>query len=261
MHPDIVYPVPHGLGPGHCRLANSSVYAKNEPNPRLLLEVANHYDHLVDDGRPQTLVFSSECFAEGDTFDAFRLLSAKYETDLVLTRRPAWEAVPSMQAELIKHGSEHEYLSEKLRAIALENSQFSHARIETLLLSAPFRSRTVISTSSDSPGFLFDVFEKMLGVQIGKVRLDNLRPPFSTLSRITANNRAGLGKTVRDRLSTARRPLNDLLQPGNLEEARLLESWRQEDVRIEEGMLARLDLWEKQGLISHLVAPHLAYKG
>jgi hypothetical protein len=236
----VIYPVPLSLGPGHCYLASRCVNIKDKDfEPKLLVKLAEHYDRIVPRRNVAKLVLSSECFGTGDNFKSFQILANRFPTKLLLTRRVAWEAIPSRQQENIKWGSASPYLSEQAEHEALADPQFNLNSIRRILASAPFTQKFVITTSSDKPSFIFSSFNEILGTKL-KVRVGNQSLPTSLIRSIQNLNKHNSFSSVKERIDAgarfvAGRNLDSDL-PGTAEQ---LKRW----MSIEDDIQAALNAW------------------
>ena len=163
----VLYPRPMNLGPGHCELARKvQINSSPEYDPDGLLKIARRCKKDLGWRRKGTLLLSSECFTSNSNFEAISRLANDYQVHLVLTRRPVFEALPSLQQEMIKHGDTNDYLGIAGLEEAQKRTQFNSSKIDDLLKSAQFSEITVIRTSVQNPNFIFDYFNRILNTNL-----------------------------------------------------------------------------------------------
>lgn len=165
---NFIYPHPKKFtGPGHSHIAWAG-QDKSSPNydPDILLKLVSNLSKKFTLRKKNIFVLSSEDFTATSNFEAIRRLAQEHEVHLVLTRRPVYEALPSLQQELIKHGSTHAFLSQEGVTEAGKHMQFDINRISHFLNSSDFKKISVISTSSSKPSFIFENFNRLLGINL-----------------------------------------------------------------------------------------------
>lgn len=165
---NFIYPHPKKFtGPGHSHIAWTG-QDKSSPNydPDILLKLVSNLSKKFTLRKKNIFVLSSEDFTATSNFEAIRRLAQEHEVHLVLTRRPVYEALPSLQQELIKHGSTHAFLSQEGVTEAGKHMQFDINRISHFLNSSDFKKISVISTSSSKPSFIFENFNRLLGINL-----------------------------------------------------------------------------------------------
>jgi hypothetical protein len=163
----VLYPRPTNLGPGHCELAQKAqISSLPEHDPDGLLKIARHCAKNLGWQRKGTLLLSSECFTNNSNFEPIRQLADAYKVHLVLTRRPVFEALPSLHQELIKHGDTNDYLGIAGLVEARKRMQFHPSKIDELLNSAKFSDISVITTTVQNPTFIFDCFNRILNTNL-----------------------------------------------------------------------------------------------
>ena len=164
----VFYPRPTNLGPGHSELAKKvQVTSWPEYDPDALIKIARRYKKELGLWRKGTLLLSSESFTNNLNFEPISQLAKDYKLHLVLTRRPVFEALHSLQQELIKHGDANDYLGNAGLEEAQKRIQFHPSKIDKLLNSAKFSEITVITTSIRYPSFIFDCFNTILNTNLG----------------------------------------------------------------------------------------------
>lgn len=163
----VLYPRPTNLGPGHCELAQKvQLSSSPEYDPDGLLKIAKDCAKILGWRRRGTLLLSSECFTNNSNFEPISQLANAYKVHLVLTRRPVFEALPSLHQEMIKHGDANDYLGIAGLEEAQKRMQFHVSRIDELLNSAKFSDISVISTTVQNPSFIFDCFNRILNTNL-----------------------------------------------------------------------------------------------
>ena len=183
-----IYPRSLRNGPGHSDIAWAG-QDRNSPNfdPDVLIKVVNHFSKKVDLRSKTTFVFSSENFTATSNFEAIHRLACEYDVHLVLTRRPVPEALPSLQQEKIKHGSTNSFLSPEGLVEAEKHIQFDRHRIDDFLISANFKKKTIITTSSARPNFIFENFNRIIGTNMA-TKIANVGLTTSVLQELVKLN-------------------------------------------------------------------------
>jgi len=199
----VLYPRPINLGPGHCELARKvQITSSPEYDPNGLLKIARRCKKDLEWRRKGTLLLSSECFTSNSNFEPISQLAKDYKVHLVLTRRPVFEALPSFQQEMIKHGGTNDYLGIVGLEEAQKQIQFNSSKIDELLNSAKFSKITVIRTSVQNPNFIFDCFNRILNTNLGVYRM-NQTLETHVIQELVRINKQKLALNISERINLA----------------------------------------------------------
>jgi len=199
----VIYPRPMNLGPGHCELAQKvQIDSSPEHDPDGLLKIARQSAKKLGWRRKGTLLLSSECFTNNSNFKPLSQLADAYKVHLVLTRRPVFEALPSLNQELIKHGDTNEYLGIPGLEEARKRMQFHISKIDKLLNSAQFSEISVISTTVRNPNFVFDCFNKILNTKLD-VYTENQTLETHVIQELVRINKQKTTQTKLEKISLA----------------------------------------------------------
>jgi hypothetical protein len=182
-----IYPFPALLGPGHAAIARAG-HDPNSPeyDPKILLNFVEQFNKKFTIRQPR-IVISSEGFTAKPNFEPIQQLTRAHQVDLVLTRRPVHEALPSWQQEMIKHGDTNHFLSEAGLREAEKHMQFNVDYIHDFINNCNFNKITIISTTSSKPNFIFEIFSKMLNTEL-EIQIENVRLSESTLQELVRLN-------------------------------------------------------------------------